>query len=964
MRTSTTKSKLIVAVALLCLVIGIALWLRFRGPATEQLVADAMEACAAGNAAKAEELAWQAWKQDTKLEDAAMFAAEMAHSQGRLQQALEYSSQISTSDSQLYLQALRLRATIFSAQLQLVDAEKAFRAILQDVPDDPQSCVGLAKLLATCGRRQEATPLVINLIASGQATDLVMLLSRPGAVNEVEKLQAASQSDQADPLSLLGLAWHAANAANYDEAIKLSRQALNQQSDLLPAQLALGKYLFEKGDAQELLRWESSLGKYRSDAQAFADYWQCLGFLAEGQAQSTGAIRCYLEAVKRSPESKFCIVKLVQLLDQAQLPELAKRFSQFSALLQELTQKQDQVFFSPGSQNENQMLQMMNSLESLGRNWESLGWCRLAILQNPNSRILRDRYSQLATQSPTWSKQQFQEQDLPTYNISFEQFSLPQLNQSLAKPAANTDERLSDLRFQMRDEASSTGLDFRFFSGSNTPNHHMYEFTGGGIGVVDYNNDGWPDIFFTQGTKWPPETEGELTDSLYRNIDGGKFAPTNAFKLAEDGFGQGIAVADYDGDGFSDIYIAQIGQNRLLHNNGDATFTDVTDSSGLISTAWTTSCVIADLNGDHLPDIYDVNYVEAPDLFERVCRDSLGGPLICMPFDFAGARDALWINDGQGSFRNESETLSTDPVGKGLGVLAADLDQSGRVGLVIANDTTANFWFVPSTEGKLQERGLASGLAFNGEGKPEGSMGIASEDVNNDGLLDLVVTNFYNEPDTLYVNKGQGYFSDETKARGLFYPTLNVLGFGIQFIDIDCDGQTEMVVANGHIDDMRPNNRPFEMEPQLFRVVNGRFYLVGVSSSPEYFSNKYVGRSIAKVDWNRDGREDLVIGHIYSPYALLSNTTSGGKVARIRLVGRTSNRDAIGAQLTARIGNRTVVKQVLAGDGYQASNERIVSICAVNSEKIDSLEIRWPSGIVQLLSDLQLQENTIVEPRN
>jgi hypothetical protein len=504
----------------------------------------------------------------------------------------------------------------------------------------------------------------------------------------------------------------------------------------------------------------------------------------------------------------------------------------------------------------------------------------------------------------------------------------------------------------------------------------MFEFTGGGIAVLDFDLDGFPDVFFTQGRPWPfdkgPFDKGHFDqkvaaagDRIFRNHGGTRFTDvTPRAGFQKPGFGQGVAVGDVNADGFPDLYVAHIGANQLWLNNGDGTFGDVTQAAGVRGDAddWTTSCIMADLSGDGWPDIYVANYVTANDVFERVCRRGDGAPKICMPFDFDARPDHLWISDGMGGFTEAGpQAVDVAGPGKGLGVAAWDAYASGRLSLLVANDTTPNFFFVSETvfetsengRPRLRDRGFETGLAVDGEGKAKGCMGIALGDVNDDGRLDVHITNFLNESSTFYQSRPDGTFDDRTRESGLQSQTADLVGFGTQFLDADLDGRLELFMTSGHIDDFRAQGKPYKMPPKLFRWSSQRFVEIHAKGLGPYFQEKWLGRSAVRVDWNRDGRDDLIVGHLFDDAALLTNTTAtdAGYLA-IRLVGAQSNRDAIGTTVEIRIGQRKMFRQLTAGDGYQASNERRLIFGLGDAHEVDEVVVRWPSGTVQQFSNV------------
>jgi hypothetical protein len=327
----------------------------------------------------------------------------------------------------------------------------------------------------------------------------------------------------------------------------------------------------------------------------------------------------------------------------------------------------------------------------------------------------------------------------------------------------------------------------------------------------------------------------------------------------------------------------------------------------------------------------------------------------CDPRIFAAEPDQLFFNCGDGRFEDISRECGIDvPHGKGLGIVAADFSGSGRPNLFIANDGTGNFYFLnqtqrPGDRPAFREGALEAGLAYSENGGAQASMGIAASDADGDGLIDLYVTNFYNESSAFYHQTSPNFFEDAKRRFGLREPTLFQLGFGTQFLDGDLDGFPDLIVANGHVDDNSDERKPYRMRPQYFRNLGGtRFEELGPETLGSFFAGEYLGRGLARLDWNRDGKEDAVISHLDAPAALLTNQTRpAGHFLALRLVGTETSRDAIGTRVTCRIGDRSRQAQLLAGDGYMASNERQLILGLADSDEVTELTIHWPSGRVQ-----------------
>ena len=368
--------------------------------------------------------------------------------------------------------------------------------------------------------------------------------------------------------------------------------------------------------------------------------------------------------------------------------------------------------------------------------------------------------------------------------------------------------------------------------------------------------------------------------------------------------------------------------NVWLRDNGDGTFEDVTEQAGIGGNRWTTSCLIADLNQDGLADLYEVNYLSGENVFDLICSQAGGKARSCSPTEFDAQQDRLFLNLGNGQFQEATEAMGVMVAnGKGLGIVAADFDGTGKLSLFVANDMTANFYFTRDSQspGRFAEQAVIRGLAYDREGKAQACMGVAVDDYNQDGLVDLFVTNFYKESNTLYVQQAGGLFHDGTRQAGLRKSSFNLLGFGTQFLDAQLDGHPDLVVANGHIDDFTYQDIPFQMPPQFLTNRSGTYQERGKEAG-SYFRRQLLGRGVATADLDRNGRADFVVSHLDAPVAVLANTTTRvGNYLGIQLRSINGQRDAIGATVTVVVGGdnpRHLVRQLTAGDGYQASNQR------------------------------------------
>jgi tetratricopeptide (TPR) repeat protein len=519
------------------------------------------------------------------------------------------------------------------------------------------------------------------------------------------------------------------------------------------------------------------------------------------------------------------------------------------------------------------------------------------------------------------------------------------------------------------DRYRETSVDFRYFTG-DTGLRLLLESMGGGVATLDFDGDGWPDLFFPQGSRLPVDpSDRTYRNGLVRNKSGATFEDvTDQAGLDQPGYGIGCASGDFDNDGFQDLFVTRFGTNLLFRNNGDGTFTDVSDALGIGGQHLSSSAAFADLDRDGNLDLFVVTYLDF-EACQRVCRTKQGRPVTCHPRTIAADQDILYQNHGDGSFSDVTESAGIVALeGKGLGIVVADLAGDGWPDVYIANDTTPNFLYHNRTQqsdnepSRLQfdEVGVVSGSALCGDGTAKAGMGIACADFDGNGHLDLYVTNYLREYNTLFLNFGNLLFRDETGKASLVAPTLPVLGFGTQAIDADLRGQMHLFVTNGHVEDVRERGDPWKMPPQFFyNRGNARFTDLSRECGV-YFAGEYLGRGVSRVDWDRDGKPDLVIVHQDRPVAMLHNETAAGHSVVIDLVGTASNREATNTRLIASAGGRSQVIEICGGDGYLSTNEKRQIIGIGDCAEIDDLEIRWPSGRTEHVRHLPAGSQTLI----
>jgi hypothetical protein len=482
---------------------------------------------------------------------------------------------------------------------------------------------------------------------------------------------------------------------------------------------------------------------------------------------------------------------------------------------------------------------------------------------------------------------------------------------------------------------------------------------GGGI-IFDYDNDTWPDILLINGGSFvDEEVQRGARHRLFRNNSDGTFSDrTDSAGLAISGFGMGACSADYDNDGWVDLYITSVDANRLYRNTGEGSFIDRTAEAGVGFDQWSASCAFGDVDRDGDVDLYVTNYVDFRFDNNKYCGDEVTNDRVyCHPNVYNGLSDVLYRNNGDGTFTDvsmEAGVYTTE--GKGLGVVFGDYDNDGWTDIYVANDSVRNFLFHNEGDGSFEEVGLLAGVALGDEGAPLAGMGTDLGDINNDGLLEVIVTNLSRQTHNLYRNLGSGFYIDATFTSGVGVATLPFVGFGTAFFDYDNDTDLDLAIVNGDVIDNIELFRGDTTYPQrnllLANDGTGRFQDVGLQSGPGFDLEK-VSRALAVGDLDNDGDLDLLIVNSGQTADLLRN--DGGNQNNsilVRLVGEESNRDGIGARLRLEVDGQTLSREVKAGSSYLAQNDIRVHFGLGQSESADRLVVAWPSGTEDVVENL------------
>ncbi|MEZ6126563.1 MAG: FG-GAP-like repeat-containing protein [Planctomycetaceae bacterium] len=930
---------------------------------SEELFRQARLKAARGDFLAAEQLARAAAEDGPVADEARLLAAELAGRRKAYSEALRDLDQISEGSAQ-WLPARKAAAELLQYDLcRLREAEACYQAILARHPDDAAANDGYARLLGRCGRRAEAFSYVLRLIRAGHRTDLLMLVARDsGLLNDPDLLEAAVAADPDDANPLLGQAAAADAGQEYETALN-RLDAASRCENIPPCYIGmLGRQLLNNRKTERLQQWVQTSQFQMFDAEA----WLVRGDIAEANGDLEGAARCAWEASRLLPELLSALSQLAGRLRTIGRADSAVQTDPRIQQMHTLRSLQHQVLMSNQEVDEDGFVQLLSAYMSVGRFWEALGWARLAVDRFPDGTQVRKlalELEQLTTDLPL-------ELTAPGFNtaasLDLSDLALPrELRTETSGPNATT---IATVSF---DHTQNCGFDFQFFSGADHRTNRMFELGGGGVAVIDVDGDTAPDLFCTQGALMEGDLleDTELHGELFRNQGGQQFRDVSAsagfsnWQHSEGSdFGSGVAAGDFNNDGFPDLYAAAIGRNTLWMNNGDGTFSPVADETD-VDREWTSSCLMADLNGDSYPDLYDVNYLEGDDLLERICRAKDGLPTLCTPYDFDGALDRIRLSSGDGGFVDvTADFLTPAPRGKGLGIAAF---RSGPgLSFFVANDTVANFFYTADSARPtiMTDQAMTAGLAFNGRGTAEACMGVAVGDCNRDGRTDLLVTNFLHESNTLYCAVGERLFEDQTEKLGLHDVSLPVLGVWLAVSGCQPGRSTGAVHCEWPYQRLQPPWDPYRMRPHVLSWTPDGFQSLPENVLGPWSEQEFVGRAVAVTDWNQDGQPDVAMGCLEDPYLLLTNTspTAGKHFLRVQLVADTSARDAIGTVIRVTCGSDQQVFQLTAGDGYQCSSERCLLIGCGDAAIVDELEVNWPSGPTQVFRILSTDQRLIL----
>src|SRR5205085_217215 len=520
---------------------------------------------------------------------------------------------------------------------------------------------------------------------------------------------------------------------------------------------------------------------------------------------------------------------------------------------------------------------------------------------------------------------------------------------------------------QFSDVTTQAGIHFKHNSGAYGK-HYLPETVGAGCAFLDYDNDGWQDILLVNSTNWPDHKGAKSFPALYHNNHNGTFTDvTKEAGLAVEMYGLGCAVADYDNDGNPDIYVTCLGGNHLFRNAGNGKFVDVTTKAGVGNNGFSTSATWFDYDKDGKLDLFVCNYVEWSIDKDLFCTLDGKNKSYCTPESYKGQSAVLYHNRGDGSFEDVTERAGLkDPASKSLGVVTFDYDNDGWTNLFVANDTQPNKLYRNNGNGTFTDNAMTAGVAFSEEGKARAGMGVDAADYDGSGRQSLIIGNFSNEMMALYHNEGTGLFIDEAPTSAIGQASLLTLSFSCFFFDYDLDGLPDIFAANGHVSDDISTVQPkvkYAEPPHLFRNLGKKKFEEVADKIGRAFQQAMVGRGAAYGDFDNDGDLDLLIMSNNGPARLLRN--DGGNqnnLLRIKTIGTTSNHDGIGAKVTLQLADqRKLWGMVKTGSSYCSQSELPLTFGLAKADKVASIEIAWPSGRVDTLTDVAANQMITVQ---
>ncbi|QDT10304.1 FG-GAP-like repeat-containing protein [Stieleria marina] len=818
-------------------------------------------------------------------------------------------------------------------------------------------------LLNRLGRRQEASAHADVLCRAGYINRqlLISLLRR----NDSFPIVLNSDSPSKHFYPGLGHARWSFSQGKYEQALEyLKEQKADFESSA--ARALYGRLLAETQANDEIPSWHDGCDE---ETRKFSDYWAAMGIFLFDQQELSASAFALCQAVSIDPTDDDLCHRLARVLAALDRRDDSLHMREHGILDAKLKNRLKQLSLNQPQPELTDDLPEM--LLTLGRPFESIGWSLVDLPPGNDAKrqslqqqreFLRSKVEAINMASEV-AMTQIDRDDFSMDGAA--EFLASSISQSQKVPPNAGLDRSSPSMIEPKldDVAQERGLVFQWYHAKeiDLASIPLHEMLGGGICVCDFDRDGFPDVYFGQGSGDPPSGRSTRSNQLFRNRNGHFADVTVAAVAQDDSYSSGIAAGDVNQDGFPDLYLGALGGNRLLINNGDGTFRDSSDSLGEPSGQFTSSVAIADLTGNGLPDLFEGVYVEMDDAFRLPDRAADGKEVAPSPNEFYAEVDRWYANQGEEKFQARSIDRERIEPGTSLGIVITDIDADGSNDVLVSNDARPNHLLSGFGTPPIRNGAGPLGLAFGFRGFSNSCMGIASGDFNRDGRLDFHITNFQDEPNNYFLQSDAGVYGDFATRYGLGDLSESYLGFGIKAVDFNRDGWLDFFTTNGHVFDERFRGKEFQMPPQIFLNHANQFVAVSASDPERYCAKKVVGRSVAKIDFDRDLDVDLIVGHLDVPAALLDNsTTAQGNAVQLAFVGTDCERDAIGTRVVVTARGESFTDWVTAGNGFLCSDDPVIDLGIGSAAKVDSIEVYWAGGYSQTFRDIAANERYLV----
>ena len=921
----------------------------------KQLLTQAVDALQSGETEKAEALVAKQLIAQPHDAEALMLAGHIALQKGDSDSAIDlYMSSIEyTSAPKLEILDHLTTACIRAGRA--FDAISLLHRFIDRYPDFAEPRFDLAGLTMMVGIPESSLAVLPWLFQhkSGDNETLLLMANPTRIKPDIEACDKMLRQTQLDIRLRYASARLDSMQLNWGSVVERLEPVLERHDQFVPAYALYGRALVELDRLAEIPRWNSLAP---TAAKQSPQYWMAVGRYAESIHEPGLAAEAFLNVQRINPTAfPESLGGLYRACHSLGLGEQAERVAQ---QIEAYIRLRDafRVYLDRKSQSQTAAIAVAEVMAELGRVWEAEAWARHATtLRIAPAGKIKERYLAIRSRLKATTPWILPEMDLGS-SISIPEGLLPQGDAFAldASPSFNSTAgfRESSVPY-FENQASELGLKHTCEVSRTTERegHWLHQSSGGGVGVIDFDLDSRPDVIGTMLDGQPLQNDSS-PNRLFRNLDSGFLEVGSNAAYVDQGFSLGITIGDINSDGFPDILDTNIGQNRLFLNNGDGTFRETSLESGLKDSSWSMSAAIADFDSDGIADVFVANYCAGTEPFVQGCRNE-GRFSACAPTLFNAQPDRVWRGFGDGTFEDVTDKwMDQVSVGRGLGVVVGELDENPGLDIYVANDMTANhLWAARGEEAgfRLVDIAPVRGVGFNGKSQSQASMGIAAADADNDGDLDLLLTHFAKEHNTFYEQLSPGLWADRSFQSGLAAPSLNLLGFGTEWCDFDQDGWKELIVTNGHVDNYHLTDIGYAMPGQVFRqTAPGKWETCDREVLGDYFVGDHVGRALASVDIDCDGRTDVLISHLYEPVALLMNRTGAtGNSVDLILKSTRAHRDAIGAEVSGMIGKRKSTAFLTAGDGYLCSNERKLSFGLGDAKAMTNVTIAWPSGAIE-----------------